>query len=164
MKILLTLSYVGTAYSGYQIQGDKPTVALMLNRACKKAFGFECNVTGCSRTDSGVHALGFCATVEPKDKENQITVPLDKVPVALNSVLPSDICIISAKEVDDDFHVRYNVVKKEYVYKIRTSSTRDPFLAGRVLEYGREISPKSFEKMQKGASFFVGTHKFDAFF
>jgi tRNA pseudouridine38-40 synthase len=163
MKILLTLSYVGTAYSGYQIQGDKPTVALMLNRACKKAFGFECNVTGCSRTDSGVHALGFCATVEPKDKENQITVPLDKVPVALNSVLPNDICIISAKEVDDDFHVRYNVVKKEYVYKIRTSSTRDPFLAGRVLEYGREISPESFEKMQKGASFFVGTHKFDAF-
>jgi tRNA pseudouridine(38-40) synthase len=57
----------------------------------------------------------------------------------------------------------YNVVKKEYVYKIRTSSTRDPFLAGRVLEYGREISPESFEKMQKGASFFVGTHKFDAF-
>ena len=147
MKILITLSYVGSAYHGYQLQGDKPTVALMLNRACKRAFGFECNVTGCSRTDSGVHALGFCATVEPKSKENQITVPIDKISVALNSALPSDICVISAKIVDDEFHARYNVLKKEYVYKIRTATTRDPFLAGRVLEYGREITPEAFEKM-----------------
>ena len=64
MKILITLSYVGSAYHGYQLQGDKPTVALMLNRACKRAFGFECNVTGCSRTDSGVHANSFYATFE----------------------------------------------------------------------------------------------------
>ncbi|MBQ3040413.1 MAG: tRNA pseudouridine(38-40) synthase TruA [Clostridia bacterium] len=163
MKILITLSYVGTGYMGYQLQGDKPTVALMLNRAVRKAFGFDCNVTGCSRTDSGVHALGYCATIEPKNKQNQITVPLDKIPIALNTMLPSDICVISAKEVSDDFHARYNVVKKEYVYKIRTSPIRDPFLSGRVLEYGREISDESLAKMQIGASQFIGTHKFDAF-
>lgn len=163
MKILLTISYVGTNYSGYQLQGDKPTIALMLNRAVRRAFGIECNVTGCSRTDKGVHALGFCATVEPKDKDDKITVPIDKIPIAINSCLPDDIAVISARQVNDDFHARYSVVKKEYVYKIRTATTRDPFLAGRVLEYGKEISDASLEKMQIGASQFVGTHKFDAF-
>ena len=163
MKILITLSYVGTQYMGYQLQGDKPTVALMLNRATKKAFGFECNVTGCSRTDSGVHALGYCATIEPKDEKNQITVPIDKIPIALNCALPSDISVLCASEVDSNFHARYNVVKKEYVYKIRTSPIRDPFLCGKVLEYGKPISDEAFEKMQIGASNFIGTHKFDAF-
>ena len=163
MKILLTISYVGTAYSGYQLQGDKPTVALMLNRAVRKAFGIECNVTGCSRTDRGVHALGFCATVEPKTKDDKITTPIDKIPTAINSYLPGDIAVVSAKNVDDEFHPRYSVLKKEYVYKIRAKQTRNPFLAGRVLEYGREISDEAFEKMQIGASQFIGTHKFDAF-
>ena len=134
MKILLTISYVGTNYMGYQLQGSKPTIALMLNRATKKAFGFDCNVTGCSRTDSGVHALGFCATVEPKNQQDTITVPIDKIPIAINSALPEDICVLSAKEVPEGFHPRYNVVKKEYVYRIRTNPVRDPFLAGRVLE------------------------------
>lgn len=163
MKILLTISYVGTNYMGYQLQGDKPTVALMLNRAVKKAFGVECNVTGCSRTDSGVHALGYQATIEAKHKDKPITVPIEKIPVAINSALPKDICVISAREVGDSFHARYSVVKKEYVYKIRTNPIKDPFLAGRVLEYGRKISDEAFEKMQMGASQFVGTHRFDAF-
>lgn len=163
MKILLTVAYVGTNYSGYQLQGEKPTVALMLNRAVQKAFRTECNVTGCSRTDRGVHALGFCATVEPKDKSQALTTPIDKIPIALNSALPSDISVISAKIVPDSFHARYSVVKKEYVYKIRTSATKDPFLADRVLEYGKPISDEAFEKMQIGAGQFVGTHKFDAF-
>ena len=163
MKILLTISYVGTNYMGYQLQGSKPTIALMLNRATKKAFGFDCNVTGCSRTDSGVHALGFCATVEPKNQQDTITVPIDKIPIAINSALPEDICVLSAKEVPEGFHPRYNVVKKEYVYRIRTNPVRDPFLAGRVLEYGKEISDEAFEKMQIAAASFVGTHRFDAF-
>lgn len=163
MKILLTIAYVGTNYSGYQLQGDKPTVSLMLNRAVKKAFGVDCNVTGCSRTDKGVHALGFCATVEPKDKTQSLTTPIDKIPVAMNSALPSDISVLSAKVVSDDFHARYSVVKKEYIYKIRTNPTKDPFLAGRVLEYGRAISDEALEKMQIGARQFEGTHKFDAF-
>ncbi len=163
MKILLTISYVGTNYAGYQLQADKPTIALMLNRATKKAFGVDCNVTGCSRTDKGVHALGFCATIEPKNKDENLTIPLDKIPVAMNSSLPDDISVISAKIVSDDFHPRYNVVKKKYIYKIRTNPIKDPFLAGRVLEYGKNISDEAFERMQIGAKLFEGTHKFDAF-
>ena len=87
-KILLTITYDGTNYNGYQLQNDKPTIALMLNQASREAFGFECDVKGCSRTDSGVHAIGFKATVEPKDKNNKITVPVSKIPIAMNIKLP----------------------------------------------------------------------------
>jgi tRNA pseudouridine38-40 synthase len=163
MKILLTISYVGTNYQGYQLQGEKPTVSLMLNRAVKQAFGIECNVTGCSRTDSGVHATGYCATVEPKNKSDKITVPLEKIPLTLNLALPNDIAVLSAESVSDDFHARYNVLKKEYVYKIRASEIRNPFLDKKVLEYGRKISNEAFEQMQEAASRYVGTHHFDAF-
>ncbi|MBQ8163236.1 MAG: tRNA pseudouridine(38-40) synthase TruA [Clostridia bacterium] len=163
MKILLTIAYVGTNYQGYQLQKDKPTVSLMLNKAVRDAFGIECNVTGCSRTDSGVHALGYCATVEPKDPNEKITVPIEKIPLVLNLSLPDDISVLDAKEVPSTFHARYDVAKKEYVYKIHASTLRDPFLNKRALEYGKEISDESFEKMQKAASFYIGTHEFDSF-
>ena len=162
-KVLLTVSYNGHAYFGYQLQNDKPTIALMLNKAAKEAFGFECNVTGCSRTDSGVHALGFCLTVEPKNEEDEITVPIDKIPIAMNIKLPPDIAVLSAKEVSSEFHPRYDVIKKEYVYKIHASRIKNPFYENLALEYGREISDESIEKMTQGAKFFIGTHNFDAF-
>ena len=120
-KILLTVAYKGGAYHGYQLQEELPTVALMLNRAVTEAFGCECNVTGCSRTDAGVHALGFCACVEPKTENDKITVPTEKIPIAVNIKLPPDISVLEAKEVDESFHPRYDAVKKEYVYKIHAS-------------------------------------------
>ncbi|MBQ9744847.1 MAG: tRNA pseudouridine(38-40) synthase TruA [Clostridia bacterium] len=163
MKILLKISYVGTAYCGYQLQGEKPTVALMLNRAAKKVFGFECNVTGCSRTDSGVHALGYCLTVDPVDEKNEITVPLDKIPLAMNTALPRDISVLCATWVPDDFHPRYSVIKKEYIYRIRAGEIRDPFLDGRVMELGRNIDTLSIENMKKAQEHFIGRHDFSAF-
>ena len=162
-KVLLTIAYNGKEYHGYQLQEDLPTIALMLNRAVNDVFGFECNVTGCSRTDAGVHALGFCASIEPKCSENEITVPVEKVPIAINVKLPSDIAVLGAKEVSADFHPRYNAKKKEYVYKIHASKTRNPFYDGFVLEYGKEISDTDIEKMNEAAQFFLGTHEFDAF-
>ena len=162
-KILLTIAYNGSGYCGYQLQGELPTIALMLNKASRQAFGFECNVTGCSRTDSGVHALGYCLTVEPKNQWNEITIPVDKIPIAMNVKLPRDISVLEAKEVDKDFHPRYNVKMKEYVYKIHASRIRNPFYEKLALEYGKEISEESLEKMTQGAQNFVGTHQFDAF-
>lgn len=163
MKILLTLSYVGTSYCGYQLQPDKPTVAAELNKATEKAFGFKCNVTGCSRTDSGVHALGYRATIEPCDADNKITVPLERIPVAINCHLPQDISILGAMNVDDDFHPRYDVVKKEYIYKIHASEIRNPFLNGRVMELGKNISTLDIDAMKAAAGEFIGEYNFDAF-
>ena len=162
-KILITISYNGHNYCGYQLQNDKPTISLKINRATKEAFGFECDVKGCSRTDSGVHALGFCATVEPKNENDEITVPIDKIPIAMNIKLPNDISVISAKEVDKDFHPRYDAKKKEYVYRIHASKIRNPFYTNLALELGREISDDGVEKMTRAAAFFKGTHNFDAF-
>ncbi len=162
-KVLLTITYNGHNYCGYQLQNDKPTIALEINRATKEAFGFDCDVKGCSRTDSGVHALGFCVTVEPKNERDEITVPIDKIPIAMNIKLPNDISVLSAKEVDKDFHPRYDAKKKEYVYKIHASKIRNPFYSNLAFEYGREISDENLEKMTRAATFFVGTHNFDAF-
>ena len=162
-KVLLTVAYDGTGYSGYQLQNDKPTIALMLNKAAKEAFGFECNITGCSRTDSGVHALGFCATAEPKNENDEITVPEDKIPVALNMKLPNDIVVLEAKEVEKDFHPRYSVKSKEYIYKIHDSQIPNPFHNNRVLEYGKSISDEGVSRMNEACKHFIGKHNFDAF-
>lgn len=162
-KILLTIAYNGTNYCGYQLQNDKPTIALMLNNAANEAFGVECNITGCSRTDSGVHALGFMATVEAKNDNEEITVPTDKIPIAMNIKLPNDIAVLSAKEVETDFHPRYDVVSKEYVYKIHDSQIINPFYDNLVLEYGKRISDESITKMNEACAHFIGKHEFDSF-
>ncbi len=162
-KVLLTIAYNGRGYHGYQLQNDKPTIALVLNTSAKEAFGFDCDITGCSRTDSGVHALGFMATAEPRDKSNEITVPVDKIPIAMNIKLPNDVVVLEAKEVDEGFHPRYDVVKKEYVYKIHDSKIPNPFYDGFVLEYGREISDDGIARMNEACKGFLGEHEFDAF-
>jgi tRNA pseudouridine38-40 synthase len=135
----------------------------MLNKAVKKTFGFDCNVTGCSRTDSGVHAIGYCLSVDPVSENDVITVPVEKIPIALNTALPKDICAVSAKEVPDSFHPRYDVVRKEYVYRIRVGEIRDPFLCGKVMELGKKADVISVEKMEKAARDFIGTYDFSSF-
>ncbi len=162
-KVLLTIAYNGKAYHGYQLQEELPTVSLMLNQAVAAAFGVECNVTGCSRTDAGVHALGFCATAEVRSCDDEITVPVDKIPIAVNVKLPPDIAVLSAREVDTSFHPRYDAIKKEYVYKIHDSRVKNPFYEDLALEYGREISDMGIDRMNEAAKHFLGTHRFDAF-
>ena len=162
-KVLITIAYDGANYFGYQLQNDKPTIALALNIAAKEAFGFDCDVTGCSRTDSGVHALGFMATVEPRNEENEITVPIEKIPIAMNIKLPNDISVLEAKEVANDFHPRYDVVKKEYIYKIHDSQIPNPFYDKLVLEYGKRIDDDAIARMDEAAKHFIGEHYFDAF-
>lgn len=162
-KVLLTIAYNGTGYHGYQLQNDKPTIALVLNNSAKEAFGFECDVTGCSRTDSGVHALGFKVTIEPRDKSNEITVPVDKIPIAMNIKLPNDVVVLDACEVSVNFHPRYDAIKKEYVYKIHDSKIPNPFYDGFVLEYGREITDEGIARMNDACRYFLGEHEFDAF-
>ena len=157
MKILLNLSYVGTAYCGYQVQKNAVSIQQRLNEAAKALFGFECDIVGCSRTDKGVHAKMFCATVSERGKEGiASTIPEGSLPAAFNSYLPGDIVVRSAKYVEDSFHARYDVKYKEYVYRIYNAQLPDPFLCGRVWHYPRSISDDSLAKMNEAASFFVG--------
>jgi len=161
MKILLKIAFVGTNYCGWQAQVNGKSVQQTLTSAAERLFGFPCDITGCSRTDSGVHANCFCATVTKKG-ENEIvtTVPLDRIPRALNTFLPDDVSVFSAETVDGDFHPRYSVKSKEYIYKIHTRPERDAFLAGRVWHLPRILD---VDAMRAAAKQFVGYHDFAAF-
>ena len=163
-KIFLDISYLGTAYQGYQVQGDAPTVQKKLNEATKALFGIDCDVVGCSRTDSGVHANQFCTVVTEKGKAFLDTkVPIEKIASALNFYLPCDIAVNSAKMVDDNFHPRYDVKSKEYTYLIWNGRERDPFIFDRSWHYPRYIDDEAFEKMKRAAQRLVGTKDFSSY-
>jgi tRNA pseudouridine38-40 synthase len=161
MKVLLRISFLGTNYCGYQVQPNGVTVQQKLNEATKKLFGYDCDIVGCSRTDSGVHANEFCVTVTKK-KENSLytAIPVAKIPGALAFYLPEDISVLSAQEVDESFHPRYDVKYKEYVYKIWNRPYRDPFLFGRSWHCPRVIDTDGLENMKRAAKKLVGTKDF----
>ncbi len=164
MKIFIKLKYLGKAYSGYQVQKNAPTVQGELCRAAEKLFGFPCDITGCSRTDSGVHANMFCATIVKHGESGiETTLPMEKLPRAINAFLPEDIAVYEAEWVSEDFHARHDVKYKEYVYKIRCSYERDPFLSDRCWHYPRIIDDAGLEQMKKAAKHFEGTHDFSAY-
>lgn len=164
MKILLYIRFVGTAYAGYQVQENAPTVQKCICEAAEQLFGYPCNITGCSRTDSGVHAQMFCATVTKKGSNKlETTVPTDKIPRAMNCFLPQDIAVFEAREVEDDFHPRYDVKYKEYVYKMRVGFERNPFLADRCWQIAKRIDENGLANMKRAAAEFVGTYDFSSF-
>ena len=164
MKLFLTIGYLGTNYCGYQVQPGKPTVQKALNEAAKALFGFDCDVVGCSRTDSGVHATCFCATLSEKGKESlPVKMDASKVPLALSAHLPRDIAVYDAKWVEDDFHARYDVKEKEYLYRICNRAVRDPFEEGRACHVPVPIGDDDLARMKEAAAYFVGKHDFSAF-
>ena len=164
MKLLLKIKYDGTNYAGYQVQENAPTIQAELNSALFDLFGCECDVTGCSRTDSGVHAKCFCATVQYKGKSYIETgIPCEKIPLALNFRLPDDISVFYAEWVDDSFHARYSVAFKTYEYRIYNANLRDPFHKNRAYHFPKVITDKGIEDMKTAARFFCGLHDFSAF-
>ena len=163
MKIFLRIAYLGTAYCGYQVQPNGVTVQAKLNEAAEAVFGHPCDIVGCSRTDSGVHARDFCATVTAKGRDFlETTIPTDRMPQIFNSVLPADIAVKSALWVSDTFHARYGVQSKEYEYLIYNAPLRDPFLAARAWHIPRYIDDKALALMNEAAAHFVGTKDFSA--
>ena len=164
MKILLHISFLGTRYAGYQVQRGHDTIQGTLCEAAERVFGVKCDITGCSRTDSGVHANEFCATVSEHGKSGlETTIPTEKIPLAFVSVLPEDISVVSAEKVGDDFHARYDVEYKEYVYKIYNRPIPSPFYSDRAFHYPREIDEKGLSRMSAGAKNFVGTYDFSSY-
>ncbi len=163
-KIFLTVAYVGTAYCGYQVQPNGVTVQEKLNLAAKALFGFDCDVVGCSRTDSGVHARGFCVAISKKGTSELATaIPPERVARAMNAHLPDDIAVLHSGVVPGDFHPRYDVVSKEYEYLIYNGRERDPFLLDRAWHIPTPIDDAALLRMQQAAAQFVGTQDFSAF-
>lgn len=163
-KILMRISYLGTNYCGYQVQPNGVSVQQKLNEAAKSLFGFDCDIVGCSRTDSGVHAKDFCVTVSQKGEGFiETSVPINKIPVAINNCLPRDISVLSAEYVDEKFHARYDVKSKEYVYCIWNSEIRNPFVEDTSWYYPKKIDDNAIEKMNEAAKLFCGTKDFASY-
>ncbi|MBR2370991.1 MAG: tRNA pseudouridine(38-40) synthase TruA [Clostridia bacterium] len=164
MKLLIKIAYDGTDYCGWQFQPNVRTVQAQVTAAAKKIFGFDCDVTGCSRTDSGVHAKGFHATVTQKGKDNiECSIPLEKLPKAFNAHLPDDIAVLGARYVSDEFHARYSVVSKKYIYKMHIGCERSPFDRHGALHITSKFVEDYLDRMNDAAAHFVGTHDFTSF-
>ena len=120
-RMLLTISYDGTDYHGWQVQPNGITVQRTLQDCLEKLLNKRVSVSGCSRTDAGVHARVFTCHLDCEDNfpENAFTF-------GLNSLLPNDISVIDCKEVSLDFHSRYNAKGKKYVYSMYCGS-QNPF-------------------------------------
>ncbi len=159
MNYFAKISYLGTAFHGFQVQPGLRTVQGELCRGLEEALGAPCKVTGCSRTDAGVHANEFCVKVECEGA----TVPPDKLDVAVARYLPPDLSLYYAEECSADFHPRYDVKFKEYVYLIRNRRVYDPFDYGRVWFLPREIDEKAVERMNEAGKHLIGEHDFRAF-
>lgn len=153
-NIALRLRYDGTAFHGWQIQKSETSVAETLEKALSKICEHPVRVTGCGRTDAGVHALRYCANFRTDS-----AIPTDRLPLAVNSRLPADIAVTDAVEAPEAFNAIGNCLKKEYVYKLMNTRIRDPFLKNRVCFYP---APLDIEQMKRAAAAFEGTHDFAA--
>ncbi len=129
-NLLVTIAYDGTDYHGWQVQPNGETVQQKVQDAIEKILGKRENIIGCSRTDSGVHANGFCFNMRTESEMNCY-----RFIGAMNAVLPDDIAVKDCREVPLDFHARYDCLGKEYIYKIWNSHQRNPFCEDRYLNY-----------------------------
>lgn len=154
-RILLTLSFDGRNYCGWQVQKNGPSVQAAVQDALERLLGRRPPLTGCGRTDSGVHALRYYAAFS-----SDSGLPCQSMAKALGALLPSDISVRDARCVPERFHPRYDAAQKEYVYLIYTERTRNPFYEGLRLHY-----PYAFNApmLDRAAQAFVGRHDFAGF-
>lgn len=153
-NIALVLSYLGTDYHGWQMQKNLATVQETMEKAIAMVVGHSVHVTGCGRTDAGVHARCYVANFRTTS-----TIPAERIPYALNTHLPGDIVVSKAFDVHEGFNAIGSCVRKEYTYLIYNSRIKDPFHVNRAWFYPRHLDEGV---MQAAASQFVGTHDFAA--
>lgn len=161
MKYLCYIRYVGTHFCGFQAQKEKRTVQGTLTAVFKEFFGTDVAITGCSRTDSGVHADGFAMTAALPD--GTLPVPPEKLSLALAPLMPPDLSLYAARAVMDGFHPRYDARGKEYRYTILHSPVANPFYRDRAWHVFYPFLPDALARMNEAAGHLCGTHDFSAF-
>lgn len=155
MRFLITFSYDGTNFNGYQRQEGLRTIQEEMEKALKYINGGKYTTLNSSgRTDKGVHALCAKAHVDM-----DVVITPYKLMRAMNSNLPSDIHVISTEIVSDDFHARYMVKEKEYQYKLNMGEY-NPIERNYVYQYCKKLD---VNLMQEAIKYFLGTHSFKSF-
>ncbi|MEW6067340.1 MAG: tRNA pseudouridine(38-40) synthase TruA [Nitrospirota bacterium] len=154
-KIRLLIEYDGTSYQGWQIQKKGDTIQGILEDRIQKITGRHSRVIGASRTDGGVHALGQVAAFRTGSH-----LKPEIIKRALNALLPYDIRILDASEVEDSFHPRYSAVKKTYFYIIGNQRESSVFL----YRYAWFIQqPLEIKSIIEAAQILIGMHDFSCF-
>ena len=153
-NIALFLTYLGTHYHGWQVQKNLPTVAETMEKAAAMVVGHPVHMTGCGRTDAGVHARVYVANFRTSS-----TIPVERLPYALNTHLPCDIVVTKAFEVHENFNAIGSCIKKEYTYRIYNSRIKNPFYVDRAYFYPKRLDEAV---MDRAARMFEGTHDFAA--
>ncbi len=154
-NLLLTIQYDGSNYHGWQVQQNALSVQEVFQNAVEEVFSERLDVTGCSRTDTGVHANMYCLTLK-----TDMNISDNGVIFALNTKLPPDISVIGCREVCGSFHPRYSCKSKEYVYKIYNGKFRNPFCSKYALHYKYNIDAGFLNRECKA---FIGTYDYRAF-
>ena len=145
MRYKLTLRWLGTHYCGWQVQPNAPTICGAVQDAVERLFGERGELTGCSRTDSGVHAVGFVAAL----KCEGCRIPPEALQRALNVNLPKEIAVTGCCAVEEDFHPRYDAAAKRYRYRWYQSATRDPFREGLAVQLPRPVDAEAMDRAAK---------------
>ena len=154
-RVLLFTEFDGTDFVGFQIQNNGRSVQEVLEKALSELYKTDIKITGCSRTDSGVHAAEHASSYDAP-----FVIPFDRLPLALNALLPPDVAVRRAVGVDDDFSARFSCRGKTYCYRIYTARVRSP-LKARYSYYSSY--PCDLDAMKRAAVYFEGEHDFAAF-
>ena len=154
-KLKITIQYDGSSYHGWQVQKNAVTVQEVFQDAVEKVFLKRLDVTGCSRTDSFVHANMYVLTLE-----TDMNISNEGVIMALNSKLPGDIAVIDCEECESDFHPRYSCKSKEYIYKLYNGKRPNAFLPKYAYYYRRSIDA---DYLNSQAQAYVGTFDYSGF-
>lgn len=151
-NILLNISYDGSNYFGWQIQPDSPTVQQQIERALSQIIKKPVRVSGAGRTDAKAHSICYSLNFQ-----SECTVPNDRLPIAMNSILPDDIRVVNAVDVPDDFHAQFSATAREYVYFIINSDMALPMFRN----YAYIFAPAlDIQKLCEVAKLFVGKYDF----
>lgn len=154
-NIKLTIEYDGKDFNGWQKQSSKLNIQGEIERAIKDITGEEVELNASGRTDAGVHALGQVANFKTNSN-----IPIEKIPIALNTKLKRSVRILNAQEVEENFHSRYNCKKKTYRYIINNSKNGTAIYRNLEYNFPQKLD---VEKMQEAVKYFVGEHDFKGF-
>jgi tRNA pseudouridine38-40 synthase len=154
-KFMAVVEYDGTAYHGWQLQKNLPTIQGRIEMALERILGTPTRVHGSGRTDAGVHAVGQVAHFVASWSRS-----VEELKRGCNALLPPDITICRLEPASEDFHARHSAHSKTYVYKILNLSLRSPLNRLYSWHIRHELD---FLSMKEAAEYLVGTHDFAAF-
>ncbi len=155
MKYIIRLSYNGSAFSGWQIQPNDPSVQKSIQKALSTLLNEDISVTGAGRTDTSVNAINYIAHFET---HSAIAFEAEALRYKLNAITPAEIAVHEVSPVDENFHARFDATSREYKYFIHRK--KDPFISKFSCFHPRNLD---LQAMNSATEYLIGTHDFSCF-